>query len=78
MIWSMNPQKLSVSVPESIASFVESYKREHALKTKSEVVERALTLLREQELERAYAEAASEIDPGWEVTLADGLTEEAW
>ncbi len=74
----MNPRKLSVSVPESVASFVESYKREHALKTKSEVVQRALTLLREQELERIYTETAGEIDPSWEVTLSDGLTEEAW
>lgn len=74
----MNPRKLSVSVPESVASFVESYKREHALKTKSEVVQRALTLVREQELERIYTETAGEIDPSWEVTLSDGLTEEAW
>ncbi|HNR00100.1 MAG TPA: hypothetical protein PKN52_08860 [Trueperaceae bacterium] len=74
----MNPRKLSVSVPESVASFVESYKREHALKTKSEVVQRALTLLREQELERTYTETAGEISPNWEVTLSDGLTEEAW
>ncbi|MCC6309716.1 MAG: antitoxin [Trueperaceae bacterium] len=74
----MNPRKLSVSVPETIASFVEAYKRDHALKTKSEVVERALTLLREQELEKAYAEAASEIDPAWDSTLADGLPEETW
>lgn len=74
----MNPRKLSVSVPESVASFVESYKREHALKTKSEVVQRALTLLREQELERIYTETVGEISPSWEVTLSDGLTEEAW
>lgn len=74
----MNPRKLSVSVPESVASFVESYKREHALKTKSEVVQRALTLLREQELERTYTETVGEISPSWEVTLSDGLTEEAW
>jgi Arc/MetJ-type ribon-helix-helix transcriptional regulator len=74
----MNPRKLSVSVPESVASFVESYKREHALKTKSEVVQRALTLVREQELERIYTETVGEISPSWEVTLPDGLTEEAW
>ncbi len=74
----MNQQKLSVSVSESIARFVESYKGEHNLKTKSEVVERALELLRERELEKAYAEAASEIDPAWDETLADGLAEDDW
>ena len=75
MICSMNQQKLSVSVSEPIARFVENYKGEYKLKTKSEVVERALALLREQELEKAYTEAASEIDPAWDVTLADGLVD---
>ena len=72
----MNQHKLSVSISEPIAQFVESYKGDYKLKTKSEVVERALELLRERELEKAYAEAASEIDPAWDVTLADGLAED--
>jgi Arc/MetJ-type ribon-helix-helix transcriptional regulator len=74
----MNQQKLSVSVSEPIARFVERYKGEHGIKTKSEVVEQALELLRERELERAYAEAAREIDPVWEVTSADGLVDDDW
>ena len=74
----MSQQKLSVSVSEPIARFVEGYKGEHGLKTKSEVVERALELLRERELEKAYAEAASEVDPAWDVTLKDGLADEDW
>ena len=74
----MNQRKLSVSIPETLARFVETYKREHELHTKSEVVERALELLREQELERAYAAAANEVDPAWDATLADGLAEETW
>ena len=78
MLWSMSQQKLSVSVSEPIAQFLESYKGEYRLKTKSEVVERALELLRERELEKAYAEAASEVDPAWDVTLKDGLSDEDW
>ena len=78
MIRSMSQQKLSVSISEPIAQFLSRYQGDHHLKTKSEVVERALTLLREHELERAYAEAASEHDPAWDVTLKDGPGDETW
>ena len=74
----MSQQKLSVSISEPIAQFVASYQGTYKLKTKSEVVERALELLREQELEKAYAEASSEVDPAWDVTLKDGLADEDW
>lgn len=72
----MSQRKLSVSLTEPIARFVDGYKGEHKLKTKSEVVERALKLLREQELERAYAQAGDEVDPAWGVTVGDGLFED--
>ena len=74
----MSQQKLSVSVSEPIAQFVARYQGTHKLKTKSEVIERALELLREQELEKAYAEASSESDPAWDATLRDGLIDEDW
>lgn len=74
----MSQQKLSVSVSEPIAQFVVRYQGAHKLKTKSEVIERALELLREQELEQAYAQASSEVDPAWDVTLNDGLAPEDW
>ncbi len=78
ILCSMSQQKLSVSVSEPIAQFVTNYQGEHKLRTKSEVVELALELLRERELETAYAEAASELDPAWDVTLKDGLADEDW
>ena len=74
----MSQQKLSVSVHETLVRFVESYRGEHDLRTKSEVVERALELLRERELEEAYAAAGQEVDPIWDVTIADGLSDEDW
>lgn len=74
----MSQQKLSISVPETLIHFVERYKSEHDIKTKSEVVERALKLLRDQELERAYAAAASDTDPTWDAALADGLPDDDW
>ena len=35
-------------------------------------------LLRERELEAAYQEATQEVDPAWELTVGDGLADEAW
>lgn len=74
----MPQEKLSVTVPSSLATFVETYKAEHDVATKSEVVERALRLLREQDLEQAYAAAAQEVDPAWDATVADGLPDDDW
>ncbi len=74
----MSQQKLSVSVSEPIAQFLVDYQGTYKLKTKSEIVEEALELLRERELEKAYAEATREIDPAWDATLKDGLADEDW
>jgi hypothetical protein len=35
-------------------------------------------LLRSQELENAYLEAASECDDAWETAISDGLSDEEW
>lgn len=67
-----------MSVSEPIAEFVTNYQGAYNLRTKSEVVELALELLRERELEIAYAEAAGELDPAWDATLKDGLADEDW
>jgi antitoxin ParD1/3/4 len=74
----MYAEKLSVSLPATLAEFVEHYRTAHACKSRSEVIERALVLLRQRELERAYGEAARENDPDWEATVADGLGDETW
>lgn len=74
----MNQRKPSVPVPSSLARFVEKDRTAHGLKTKSGVVERALKLSREQELERDHARAAQETDSAWEATVGDGLNGEEW
>jgi len=43
-------EKLSISLPEPLARFVEAYRRRHGLKSKSEVIALALKKLREEEL----------------------------
>ena len=74
----MQVAKLSISIPQPLLRFVEDYRHSHAFKSRSQVIEKALELLREKELEAAYALASEEADPAWEATLADGLTDEAW
>ncbi len=74
----MQVAKLSISLPQPLLSFIETYRDNHACKSRSQVIEQALELLREKELEEAYALAAQETDSDWDITVADGLTDEAW
>lgn len=74
----MQVAKLSISLPQPLLNFVEAYRHSHACKSRSQVIEAALELLREKELETAYGLAAEEADPAWEATVSDGLTDEAW
>lgn len=69
--------KVSVSLPESTMHFMDSYLSTHPKVNRSQMVQRALELLRLKELECAYQEANSEIDSSFECASADGL-HEAW
>ena len=40
------------------------------------MIEEALTLLRERELEVAYRAASADTDPAWDGTIGDGLDDE--
>jgi antitoxin ParD1/3/4 len=71
----MSVAKLSISLPDSLARFVESYRKRRGLKSRSEVFAGAVRLLRNQELEDAYREASREFDKAWDATAADALTE---
>ncbi len=74
----MQVEKLSISLPASLVQFIEGYKVAHDCKSRSQVIEKALQLLRTQELESAYLQASAEVDNDWEITITDGLTDEAW
>jgi antitoxin ParD1/3/4 len=71
-------EKISISLSSSLVRFIETYKNTHQHKSRSQVIETALQLLQQQELEAAYREANQEIDSDWEVTVADGLADETW
>ncbi len=74
----MQAKEISISLSQSLLQFIESYKIAKGYKSPSKVIELALELLRNQELESAYRQASSEIDSVWDLTVADGLTDETW
>lgn len=74
----MQTGKLSISLSPSLTQFLEEYQAAHACKSRSEVIQRALKLLQQDELAQCYREASSEVDPLFEITTSDGLDDETW
>lgn len=70
-----NVERISVSLPTPLVRFLEQYQASHAVKTRSEVLERAVLLLRQENLIEEYRQSALENDPAWDVTAGDGLNE---
>jgi Arc/MetJ-type ribon-helix-helix transcriptional regulator len=70
--------KLSVSIPDEDVEFIDRYASEHAVGSRSGVVQRALSLLRATELGEDYAAAWDEWEysegEAWESTVGDGLS----
>ncbi|MEZ4608469.1 MAG: ribbon-helix-helix domain-containing protein [Deinococcales bacterium] len=77
-------QKISVSLPVELVDYATSYQKIYGLTSRSEVIAKAMRLLREQELIEAYKAFASEQqgdDPLWEMGIAEGLepsSEDTW
>lgn len=74
---SMRPtaSKFSISIPSELASFVDSYQREHGL-SRSEVISMGLEKLREIELAGAYRHEAADPQAArdrdfWDVAAVD-------
>ena len=74
----MTAEKISISISPSLAVFIDSYKNSKNCKSRSQVIEEALTLLREKDLENAYREASKEVESEWEIVAGDGLDNETW
>jgi len=75
----MNVVKLSVSLDGALVEFIAQYQKSYQVPSKSEVVTRALLLLREQELESQYAASLEEWQISgeadlWEAVTPDSLT----
>lgn len=74
----MYNEKLSISLSPILFQFIKQYQQSHACKTRSEVIQKALKLLREEELEAYYSKASAEVDASFDVTNSDGLEDETW
>lgn len=56
----MQNLKVSISLPEELLEYAESYRQSHGLSSRSEVLVRALKTLREAELAEGYRGLAAE------------------
>jgi Arc/MetJ-type ribon-helix-helix transcriptional regulator len=67
--------KLSVSIPDDDVAFLDAYASDHALSSRSAVVQRAIVLLRAAQLGPAYAAAWAdwEDEARWDAAVADGI-----
>ena len=75
--------KISLSLPHEDVEFIDRYLAEHDEASRSEVVRKALALLRERELGDAYQAAWEEwVEDGedklWDLTVGDGIEPEDW
>ena len=71
--------KVSVSILESDVAFLDNYARAHGMASRSATLQRAIRLLRANELSRHYAAAFTEWtsddeDSAWDAAVADGLS----
>jgi len=72
--------KLSVSLPDDDVALLDEYARTAGLRGRSAVIQHALRLLRQAELEQDYAAAWEEWEstgeqPAWDATAGDGLVD---
>ena len=72
--------KLSVSLSDDDVALLDEYARTAGLKGRSAVIQHALRLLRQAELEEDYAAAWEEWEStgeqsAWDVTAGDGLVD---
>lgn len=69
--------KVSVSLPDDDVAFLDRYAERSGMGSRSAAVQRAVDLLRAEELGPAYADAwgtwAEDEAAVWDATIADGL-----
>ncbi len=78
-------QKISVSLPSELIKYADQYEQTHGLKSRSDVLAKALWTLRQQELTESYRAATKDFfenpDAFLEAGVNDGLepsTEDTW
>jgi metal-responsive CopG/Arc/MetJ family transcriptional regulator len=74
----MSKIKISITIDERLMVFIEKYQLNYNISNRSEVIEKAVVLLREKILEQEYLEANEEIDHDLDAWCGDGLEDESW
>ena len=76
----MHTEKLSISLTPDLIALIDAYRINHAIRSRSRVIEQALLRLREEELESAYRDASAETDRDstLDAAIGDGLSHETW
>ncbi|GIH10913.1 hypothetical protein Rhe02_89800 [Rhizocola hellebori] len=72
--------KVSISLPDEDLTFIDDYASRRNMDSRSAVMHRAIALLREADMESAYATAWDEWSSSgegalWEATTQDGATD---
>ena len=70
--------KVSVVLPTDLMAFVDEKVSSGAYPTRSAVLIHAIDVMRQVEAENAYRAAFADIDPVWDLAVADGLADEQW
>ncbi len=75
--------KLSISVDRNWIQFIDNYRKTHHVRSKSEVIEQALKLLKHAELREQYKDAYQEWfnsseESVWDAVSGDGISDETW
>lgn len=73
----MTVAKISISLDVPLLEFLAQYQEGHGLRTRSEVIAEALTLLRDRDLERQYVAALEEWQASGEAELWDAVSGDA-
>lgn len=84
MIFLMSIERLTVSLPEESLSFIEKYKEANQLASKSQVVQKALSLLEQQALFDMFTEMGENLEKDAETAVetsqlaAETFLDETW
>lgn len=73
----MTVAKISISLDPPLLEFLTQYQEGHSLRTRSEVIAEALTLLRDRDLERQYVAALEEWQTSGDAELWDAVSGDA-
>jgi antitoxin ParD1/3/4 len=71
----MTKAKISVTIPKNLMTFLDFYSVVHKTHNRSHIIQKALELLQQNELEVCYIQANSEINHEFEICNEDGISD---